>query len=360
MLVAAIAQSALAEPQKIRVASWNSAFSRDGPGLLLRDILRGDDAQIVAGLAMIQAVRPDILLINNFDFDHGRVAARSIAKALQEVGLPLPFVASFRPNTGTGTAFDIDRDGYLGGPGDAQGWGEFAGQGGMLVLSKYPFDLGGTQDFSDFLWLDLPDNLQDDGAELAAVQKLSSVGQWALPVNLPGGSKLTLLAWHATTPVFDHADDRNGRRNHDENMFWAHLLDGTLDMATPDAPFVLLGSANLDPQDGEGHRGAIADLLEHPGLQDPKPRSRGAAQASAAQGGANAHQSGDPGLDTSDWRDDPGPGNLRVQYVLPSRDLNITDAGVYWPASDEIGYDLISGRDPRASWHGLVWVDISR
>ena len=76
------------------------------------------------------------------------------------------------------------------------------------------------------------------------------------------------------------------------------------------------------------------------------------------QGGANADHTGDPALDTADWRDEPGPGNLRVDYVLPSRDLIVTGSGVFWPAPDDPAFRLIGSGKPASSDHRLVWIDI--
>jgi len=39
---------------------------------------------------------------------------------------------------------------------------------------------------------------------------------------------------------------------------------------------------------------------------------------------------------------------------LPSKDLEVTDSGVFWPAEGEVLYDTV--RDKRASDHLLVWV----
>ena len=50
----------------------------------------------------------------------------------------------------------------------------------------------------------------------------------------------------------------------------------------------------------------------------------------------------------------PGPGNLRVDYVLPSATLAVSGAGVFWPAPG----DPAAGVAATASRHRLVWVDI--
>ena len=57
---------------------------------------------------------------------------------------------------------------------------------------------------------------------------------------------------------------------------------------------------------------------------------------------------------TGDWWDSKnGSGNLRVDYVLPSNDLKILDAGVFWPVVKDPLYRLI-----KASDHRMVWVDV--
>ena len=305
---------------------------------------------------MIAHVAPDIILLTNVDYDAGLIAAAALQSRMADLGHALPHAFAYRPNTGIQTGFDIDGNGYASGPDDAQGYGTFSGQGGMLILSRFPVLPDQSRDFSDFLWADLPGSQSTDPAELAAVQRLASTGIWSITIDTPD-APLSLLAWHAGTPAFGDGTGRNIRRNADENLFWVHYLSGELDLPRPEA-FVLLGTANLDPADGLGQRKAISQLLSHPALQDPRPSSRGAAQKSQTDGGANLSHKGDPSLDTADWRDAPDPGNLRVQYILPAAHLKTEGAGVFWPAPDEPSYALTSGRDPSRSWHGLVWVDL--
>jgi len=127
--------------------------------------------------------------------------------------------------------------------------------------------------------------------------------------------------------------------------------------------FVFTGDLNADPVDGEARRGAIGALLAHPRIQDPAPESAGGAEA-ALLGGANTSHRGPPSQDTADWRDEPGPGNMRVDYVLPSAGLKITGSGVFWPLDGDplarlIAKDPTGGRRPASSDHRLVWVDIA-
>jgi hypothetical protein len=330
-------------------------LQRKGPGLLLRDILRGTDPKVAATIEVISKANPDVILLTGFDFDLGLAALNAYAGALSIAGAEYPFIYALRPNTGVATGLDLDGDGRLGGPGDAQGWGQFAGQGGMALLSRYPVDQAKSQDFTGYLWKDLPGSLMP-GAGLTpaaqAIQRLSTTGHWDVALDLPDGKALHLLAFMASPPVFDGPEDRNGRRNHDEAAFWQGYIDGKLPMAPPDGAFVVLGDANLDPMDGDGRGDAMRALLADPHLQDPGPTSSGA--FAAALSPINAGHRGEPGRATAVW-DKPGqPGALRVDYVLPSVDLKVTGSGVFWPAAEEPDAALAEG----ASRHRLVWVDV--
>ena len=221
---------------------------------------------------------PGIAATPGVDFDADLHALRALARRLADAGRDYGTVFAFAPNSGLQDGRDADGDGRTGTPGDAQGYGEFAGQGGMALLSVLPVDIAASRDFSGYLWQDLPGALltgdtPPEGA--SAVQRLSSVGHWDLSLDLPDGREMRLLAWHASPPVFDGPEDRNGRRNHDEAAFWLSYLDGRLAQAPGDAPFVLLGDANLDPDDGDGRPEALRRLLAHPRLLDPMPKSVG-------------------------------------------------------------------------------------
>jgi len=319
---------------RIRLASFNTELSRDGPGLLLRDILRGEDADIATALNLIAGAGADIVLLQGIDWDAGGHALAALADALADAGAPYPHRFAPRPNSGRPTGLDLDGNGRLGEARDAQGYGRFNGDGGLALLSRWPVDAAAARDFSAFLWRDLPDAtaaqvLEDDAL---AIQRLASVAAWDVPVIVPGAGRFHVLALHATPPVFDGPEDRNGLRNADEIRFWQHYLDGW----TPDGharfaarDFALMGILNVDPDRGEGRRAALRAFLDHPTLQDPQPRS---AQA-AAMGRAT---------DTVDWPE-PAPGNLRVGYVLPAAGLTVADSGVSWA---------------EGARHGVVWVEI--
>ncbi|WP_316302154.1 endonuclease/exonuclease/phosphatase family protein [Aliisedimentitalea sp. MJ-SS2] len=342
----------VAGAETLRLATYNVELSRKGPGLLLRDIARGD-AQAEAAAEVIARVAPDVLLLNGIDYDLHLMTIEAFAARVAAKGHELPYRHAARPNRGWASGLDLDGDGRLGGPGDAHGWGRFAGEGGMAVLSRYP--LKGLRDLSGLVWgeqdwaqLPVKNGQPFPSADARAVQRLSSVGHWVIEADV-GRRALSLMVFHATPPVFDGPEDRNGKRNHDEIMLWRHLLDGRFEGGV-NRPFAILGDANLDPMDGEGMKSAIQGLLGDKRLQDPRPGSAGGEAA------ADPEHEGSPGLDTVDWpgEGEGGPGNLRVDYVLPSSDLEVLGAGVYWPAPGQSGHDLAA----RASRHRLVWVDV--
>ncbi len=356
----------------LRLATWDAGLERDGAGVLLRDLGRDPDPSLAGVLAVIREVRPDVLLLTGFDDDAGGRALDALRARLAEGpdGIDYPERFHAPGNAGEPSGRDLDGDGRLDGWGDAQGWGKFPGAGGMVLLSRLPVDVGAARSFRLLLWQDLPGALlpeRADGAafpdaETRAALRLSSHSHWDLPLMLPDGSRLHLLASNPTPPAFDGPEGRNRRRNHDEIAFWAEYLDGApfaddagRTAGPPEGPVVVLGNLNADPEDGDGLHDGIARLLAHPRLRDATPRSAGG-EAAAGQGGANARQRGDPGLDTADWRDDAGgPGNLRVDYVLPAAELTVTGAGVFWPAAGE----PLAAAAEAASPHRLVWVDIA-
>ena len=356
--------------ETIRVATFNASLNRQEAGLLVRDLLAGDDPQIAAVAEVIRTVRPDILLVNEIDFDAGGEALGLFLGVLRQEGTsaegidyPHHFLAP--SNTGIASGVDLNGDGKTAGPADAYGFGFFTGQYGMALLSRFPIDANDSYTFQNMLWRDLPgadlpvnpDGTPFPSEEAHTIVRLSSKSHWDISVTTPNGP-LRIFASHPTPPVFDGPEDANGRRNRDEVLFWTHYLDGA---ALPSdqgkrtydgTPFVLLGDLNADPHDGDGIHSGINTLLAHSAISDPLPASAGAAAASAQQTGVNRSHIGDPSLDTADWADD-GPGNLRVDYVLPSATLRHADAGVYWPKPDETTYDLLGASD-----HRLVWVDI--
>lgn len=344
------------------MASFAAPLRRDGPGLLLRDLRRGEDDQIAAIVGIVTTVAPDILLLTSIDFDHDRLALSAFAAQLAAEGADYPHHFTRLPNSGMATGLDMNGDGRTGTRADAQGYGRFAGHGGMAVLSRWPLDEAGVVDLSPLLWRDMPgaslpevEGRPFPSVEAQAVQRLSSTAHWIVPVDHPDGP-VTLMAWSATAPLFDGPEGMNVLRNRDELRLWNRVLDGEIDgVPAPTVRFVILGNANLDPVDGAGLQAAMQEFLADPRLQDPRPASRGAATD------PDPDHRGDPAHDTAAWARDglrAGPGHLRVTYVLPSADWGVAGAGVFWPAPDDPLSALLGADGQRAGPHRLVWVDL--
>ena len=330
--------------REVKLATWDAGLTRGGPGYLLRDLAKLDEPQTFAVVQVLVQLDADVLVLVGMDYDLSGQALTALQVRLKAAGADYPFAVPLRPNSGVPTGLDLDHDGGLNGPRDAQGYGRFPGQAGIAVLSKLPLQTDEMRDFTGFLWKDLPGaSLPPDlTAEARAVQRLATTGFYDLPVQVDG-SALHLLIYAATPPIFDGPEDRNGLRNAGETGFWLHLLQDDLPFAAPPVLFAIIGQPNLDPKDGDGNRASLRALLASPLVQDPQPQGR--------SGHTDPGARGDPDLDT--WISKTGWG-LRLDMILPSAGLRVTGAGVLWPAPD----DPLSAALTAASDHRPVWVSI--
>jgi Endonuclease/Exonuclease/phosphatase family len=393
LLLAPAGTSASSKPA-VRFATFNASLNRASEGLLrahltdpTADTVFVRQAKNVA--EVIQRERPDVLLINEFDFDP--VARDLFRDNFLEVGqngaAPIDYPYSFiaPSNTGIPSGFDLDNNGSVGGPNDAFGFGFFPGQFGMVVYSRYPIDLANVRTFQTFLWKDMPGALLPvdpttgeswySPEELDAF-RLSSKSHWDVPVRIKKAT-VHFLVSHPTPPVFDGAEDRNGTRNHDEIRFWAdYISPESSGYVYDDAGrrgglgagelFVIAGDQNSDPLDGDSISGSAQQLIEHPLVNvGETPESDGAKEAARLQGGANDQHLGDPKFDTADFNDS-APGNLRADYVLPSIGLELEDAAVFWPELEDplsrltgvFSSEWIAVGGFPTSDHRLTWVDV--
>ena len=378
LALSVLCASCVSQPtqQTLRFATFNAAMGLPAEGELAARLAAGEDPALHALAEVVQTVRPDVLLLNEFDYQDAVDAAALLQgnylSAAHGAAAPIeyPWAFSAAVNTGVDSGLDLDGNGIRGEAADAWGFGAFPGQYGMLVLSRYPLDAEAVRTFQGFLWQDLPGALQPvhPGGEpfyppaTWAQLRLSSKSHWDVPLRI-GGTTVHFLVSHPTPPVFDGAEDRNGKRNHDEIRFWADYVRGAdyiyNDAGAPGglpegARFVLAGDQNADPNDGDSYPGAIAQLLNHEEIDSRCiPRSAGGAEASALQGGANLTQRGDPAADTADFSDRV-TGNLRIDYVLASRTLTVLGCGVFWPATGAARQPLVGHSD-----HRLTWVDVA-
>ncbi len=391
LIVVLAVPSALAysPPQKnsgpVRFATFNASLNRFNAGNLASELAAPGSAQPATVAEIIQRTRPEVLLINEFDFDAAGLSAerfRDNYLAVSQNGadpIDYPYFFVAPSNTGIPSGFDLDNNGSVGGPNDAFGFGFFPGQFGMAVYSMYPIDYAHIRTFQHFLWKDMPGALLPDDPNTPApadwysaaeldVFRLSSKSHWDVPIVI-GRKTVHFLVSHPTPPVFDGPEDRNGTRNFDEIRFWADYVipsrggyiyddNGVHGGLTPGAMFVIAGDQNSDPVDGDSIPGSIQQLLDHPLVNNRvTPSSEGAVQQAALQGRANRTHLGDPAFDTADFSD-TAPGNLRADYVLPRKNMLIEGAGVFWPLNTDPFFPLVGTFPFPSSDHRLVWIDV--
>lgn len=372
-------------PVAVRVATFNIEDLRTD------ELVEPYSERVVRAAEVIQRIRPNIVLINEiaydmpggpgFDEDAGpgqnaqRLAALLAEPAASDVE-PLAYnVFTAESNTGRASGFDLDRNGetvttvppasdeqtdaHRAYGGDCWGFGTFPGQYGMALLVDERLEIREEyiRTFRLFPWSRmpnamLPQTVSTDGenegetidwyeGEAGTLFRLSSKSHWDVPVELPNGEVIHVLASHPTPPAFDGEEGRNKKRNHDEIRFWADYVSGAAyivdDRRQPGglpagSHFVIVGDLNADPDEGSSHRNPIGNLLLKSRFlaDDPAPTS-------------DLKIGGLEGDDTARF-------GLRVDYVLPSKTLGVARTGVwrYPPAG--------GGEFP--SDHFPVWADL--
>lgn len=343
----------------VRIATYNVSLYDKAAGLVQQRLRSGSDGQASNIAAVIQTVRPDILLINELDYDPDGENIRLFADnylAKPQHGrsaIQYPYRYAAASNTGVDSRVDLDGDGKLATASDAMGFGNYPGQYAFAILSRYPIAEDRIRTFQNFLWKDFPSAKQPVdpvsekpyySAQAWDVLRLSSKNHVDVPIQI-GDRTVHLLASHPTPPVFDGPEDRNGNRNHDEVDFWNRyisqpkaqwLIDdaGTSGGLSTGASFVIAGDLNTDPDSGDSLQQAIVNLLDHARVQDPVP---------VATGDPNCRATAQFGPDRQ----------MRVDYVLPSTDLKVQKSNVFWPQPSDPDSRWISATD-----HRLVWVEV--
>ncbi|MEN8866370.1 MAG: endonuclease/exonuclease/phosphatase family protein [Akkermansiaceae bacterium] len=345
----------LLQAKTIRVATYNVALSQSTKGLLAALLRTGTNTSAKRVAEVVQIVQPDVLLLNEFDYDENGTGATRMNDRFFNVSqngreaqnYPYRYVAI--SNTGVHSGFDLDNNGIIDDTpgdlnygGDAFGFGEFPGKFAMVVFSKYPIDTDAIRTFEEILWKDIPDNLIPPGfysADEEEVLRVSSKNHWDVPIEILD-TRFHFLVSHPTPPVFDGAEDRNGRRNYDEIRLWSdYLTSGAGDYLggglAEGERFVIAGDQNADPTRGDSVNTAINQLLDHPRVS----------------GGFVPERTGDV---TASNQFDTATFRLRVDYVLPSKEgFQIEDGAVFWPTGAQEGANLVTVSD-----HRLVYLDL--
>ena len=384
-------QAMPSEDAPLRVMTYNIEDVRTA------DLRRSDHPRLQRAAARIQHLAPDVLLVNEMTYDQpgdpgyrardpeGHNAYRFAHHYLATPQADSLEGVSYQPvmlpvNTGIPSGFDLNNDGQVvstvpeipGAPADgsvpsqtdagraygndAWGFGTFPGQYGMALFVRDDLTVlrDSIRTFRELRWREMPTAAvpvdsttftpwysPDEWAEM----RLSSKSHWDVPVQLPNGAVLHVLASHPTPPGFDGVARRNNHRNHDEIQLWGDYLNranyikddsGRTGGLHANAQFVVMGDLNADPDDSSIFRDAIRHLIDHERVNgDVVPEASPTRQADY------------PDLDP----DDTARWNARVDYVLPSSTLSVQDAGVWRPDPD-------AGPEVPVSDHFPVWVDL--
>ena len=131
----------LLQAKTIRVATYNVALSQSGEGRLAALLRTGTNASAKRVAEVVQIVKPDVLLLNEFDYDANGTGATRMNDRFLNVSqngraaqnYPHRYVAI--SNTGIHSGFDLDNNGVIDSTpgdqnygGDAFGFGEFPGK----------------------------------------------------------------------------------------------------------------------------------------------------------------------------------------------------------------------------------------
>ncbi|HMO86922.1 MAG TPA: endonuclease/exonuclease/phosphatase family protein, partial [Lacipirellulaceae bacterium] len=175
------ATAAAAAEQTVRLATFNIALYGTRAGEIRERLHGGGDRQAQALAEIIQRVRPDVLVLNEIDYDEAGATLAAFAEEYLAVAqnvsgvapppepLKYPHRIVFPANTGEHSGFDLDRNGRVdpadGGRdygGDCWGYGVYPGQYAFALLSQFPLDEGAIRQFRRFLWRDMPGALLPD------------------------------------------------------------------------------------------------------------------------------------------------------------------------------------------------------
>lgn len=358
LLLPALLTFGCAQPARtVRIATYNIEDARSA------DLDDPDHPRLTQVAAVIRAVNPDIILINELASDQSdtdQPAPLQNGQRFADTFLPdLDYTAvTLASNTGVPSGHDLNNDGRIvtkhppidpptpdGSPprqtadqraygNDAHGFGTFPGQYSMALVTKPGYTILRDQirSFRLFRWSDLPgatNPTNPDGSpwyspDEWADLRLSSKTHAVIPVRTPNNAIIHCVVSHPTPPAFDGPEQRNKHRNRDEIRLLRAIIDnepwltddaGKPGGLAPHAHAVILGDLNADPEDGSSIGDPIAHLLASPRMaSDPAPIS-------------------DIPIDRLDpW--DTATFRLRVDYALPTTDLEVTNTAVWRPAPD--------------------------
>ena len=273
------------------------------------------------------------------------------------------------------SVFSDDDAAFVEQPNDAFGFGRYEGQYSMAIYSMYPILEEEIRTFQDFLWKDMPDNKlseiaagvrplfdperpfdpenpEDENTSYFTQEeydalRLSSKNHVDIPVDVDGHT-VHILGSHPTPATYSNSPGQNEGRNFDEIRFWSDYINGESYMYDDEgntgglengASFIVSGDLNADPFDGAALPGAASQLIDDPKIiasatdASITPDSEGGVQDDDSEG----THIGNPAFDTVDYSlSEPGRGNVRVDYALPSTSgFELVEAETIWPLDED-------------------------
>lgn len=370
--------------------------------------------------AIIQHNRPDVLLLNEFNNDgkgsnetmklfqknylkHSQSLNSVDGGELQEP-IEYPYIQSYATNTGLKTGLDLDNNGKIDdSPNDMYGFGYYHGHYAFGLMSKYEIDEANTRTFQNFLWKDMK---EEDGQTNVSIPVITAqTGDNRIPNGMnPGDNWFTNEEWnklrlssknhvdvpikinnkivhllisHPTPPAFDTVTETNVLRNKYEVLFWKHYIEnkefiyddkgkkGGID--GKNEKFVIMGDLNADnlnsnnnPKTREGIKKLSSSELVNNEVSNGNlvPISNGAKEDKLTNGQYKYNHE-KPEARTSVF-------GLRVDWVLPSKNIKTNETKVYWSAKNESGNLLFEDKrigkygnsKEISSDHRMVWIKV--
>ena len=298
----------------MRFQTFNASLNRTTAGELVADLSTPDDPQAPTVAETIQRTRPDVLLINEFDYVPGGQAVDLFRDNYLEVGhngaAPIHYPYAFIAPSNTGVPWGSTSTTTAPSAAATTPSGSASSR---AVRHGRPLATRSTSSarrtFQKFRWADMPGAISPTtrppprpptGTRPRSSRSAALLASRTGTCRSGSAAAVHFLVSHPTPPVFDGAEDRNGPRNYDEirsgpttcarRRRYVYDDGGRYGGLRQGAAFVIAGDQNSDPLDGDSIPGAIQQLLENPRVNhppaDPRPAS---AEAAALQGGANAH-----------------------------------------------------------------------
>lgn len=350
----------------LRVATLHADITADPTGEmpvedLIASLSTGNHTQARAVAQTVQINDPDVIVLTGvtYDKDHrilDLLQGYFAAGQHSESGVDYPYSFTADTNSGRDSGVDLDGDGTIGGPGDAVGYGDYAGQYGTVIFSKYPIVEEDVRTFREFLWSDLPNASmpRDEYSSLeSSVLRLNETSMWDVPLDIDGEAVHVISSSVASPPDASNAEREDDMRrviaDYVEGRAWyLYDDDGETGHMTPGTPFVMAGV----PAAEAGEAGNLDVLLESPVLRDTRPEV-------VTEVSEEDHPASVWASDQVETRyGNPGQG-VRASFVLPSTSLDVNGSGVFWPAEGEYGYEVVDPDSVYSLEDRLVWLDLT-